>query len=478
MTLPKSLLLLLGCFLLAVHCQEELSDALELTLDTFQTTLDGHPLVMVMFYAPWCGACKKFAPEFDTAATLLKGTAVLAKINAWEEHHAELNKQWNATSYPTVWIVREGERAEYDGDLDVDSVVRTLKRKARPAFEVIQAASTEDFVARDPSTVSVIGFFQQESGPEFDSFVQAARKLRDVFAFGLVVGTTELNADSPVVSVHKNFDERVARIEGATLLDLERTLLLHRFPLFNEINKDNSRDYINARAPLAFVFVESAEQRSALEDILRPVAIRVQADLYFLFIDWTKYGSQAEKLGLTGGRAPAIAIDDTQRRIHYAFDETQEITTAAVDAWVSQVLGGQLRPTMRSEPIPTSQEGAVVKIVQATFDELVRDSTKDVFLEIYAPWCGHCKTLKPVWDQLATALQDVPTIRVAAIDGTANDLEPGLLNGFPALLFYPADQKQKPIAFTGKTRSYEALLEFAMENARFKFSATQLKDEL
>lgn len=34
------------------------------------------------------------------------------------------------------------------------------------------------------------------------------------------------------------------------------------------------------------------------------------------------------------------------------------------------------------------------------FDEIVNDPTKDVLIEFYAPWCGHCKTLAPKFDEL------------------------------------------------------------------------------
>ena len=39
-------------------------------------------------------------------------------------------------------------------------------------------------------------------------------------------------------------------------------------------------------------------------------------------------------------------------------------------------------------------------VVGKNFDEIVMDETKDVLIEFYAPWCGHCKALAPKYDEL------------------------------------------------------------------------------
>lgn len=43
-------------------------------------------------------------------------------------------------------------------------------------------------------------------------------------------------------------------------------------------------------------------------------------------------------------------------------------------------------------------------VVGKTFDEIVNDETKDVLIEFYAPWCGHCKTLEPKYNELGEAV--------------------------------------------------------------------------
>ena len=50
--------------------------------------------------------------------------------------------------------------------------------------------------------------------------------------------------------------------------------------------------------------------------------------------------------------------------------------------------------------IPTFCGGLQVVVAQ-NFDEIVNDESKDVLIEFYAPWCGHCKSLAPKYEEVA-----------------------------------------------------------------------------
>ena len=69
------------------------------------------------------------------------------------------------------------------------------------------------------------------------------------------------------------------------------------------------------------------------------------------------------------------------------------------------------------------------------------DETKDVLVEFYAPWCGHCKTLRGEWAKLATRMKGV--VKVAKIDASVNrqfDQTYGL-KGYPHIVLIPAGIK-------------------------------------
>jgi thioredoxin len=76
----------------------------DLTKDNFEQTVNDNPIVIVDFWAPWCGPCRGFAPVFEKASEA-HPDVVFAKINSDEQQ--ELAGAFNIRSIPTLMVFRE-----------------------------------------------------------------------------------------------------------------------------------------------------------------------------------------------------------------------------------------------------------------------------------------------------------------------------------------------------------------------------------
>ena len=109
-------------------------------------------------------------------------------------------------------------------------------------------------------------------------------------------------------------------------------------------------------------------------------------------------------------------------------------------------------------------KSAVLDLIPSNFDDVVLKSGKPTLVEFFAPWCGHCKTLAPVYEELAQSLEWAKSkVQIAKVDA---DAEKALgkrfgVQGFPTLKFFDG-KSDKPTEYNGG-RDLESLTKFIAE---------------
>eukprot|EP01084_Bolivina_argentea_P072002 130783_1 len=104
----------------------------------------------------------------------------------------------------------------------------------------------------------------------------------------------------------------------------------------------------------------------------------------------------------------------------------------------------------------------VIVLDEANFEHLTQlnsgATTGDWFVKFYAPWCGHCKRLAPVWEEVATEVKG--QVNIAKVDVTQNRALGKQFNvkGFPTLLLF---RRGKMVKYSG-SRTKDALAKWAI----------------
>merc|ERR1719335_179371 len=139
-----------------------------------------------------------------------------------------------------------------------------------------------------------------------------------------------------------------------------------------------------------------------------------------------------------------------------------------------------MRSLPRPEPLPS---GRYEELVADTWIEFIEEQPhKDIFVNCFAPWCGHCRNFRPHFQELQRKTRHVNTMDVLFFDATQNDLPEEIrVNSYPTLYFFAAlkdgeTERSAPIKFT-EERSVENMLEFLHQHATHEFTNNVTHDE-
>ena len=131
----------------------------------------------------------------------------------------------------------------------------------------------------------------------------------------------------------------------------------------------------------------------------------------------------------------------------------------------------------KEEEVEIKTEKDVLVLTSKPFDAATA-ANEVLLVEFYAPWCGHCKDLAPKYAKLAAKLADVESVVVAQFEATANDVPETAgveVQGFPTIVFFPANDKANPITYEGD-RTAKAIGKFIKKNASIAFELPKKTD--
>ncbi|XP_016514974.2 protein disulfide isomerase-like 5-2 isoform X1 [Nicotiana tabacum] len=269
----------------------------ESNLDAAISTFD---YMLVDFYAPWCGHCKRLSPELDKAAAILaelKQPVVIAKVDA--DKYSRVASKHEIDGFPTLKIFMHGVPTDYYGPRKADLLVRFLKKFVAPDV----AALNSD---------SAISEFIEEAGKSFPLFIgfglnesaisHLAVKYKKKAWFSVAKDFSDKTMEfydfdkvPALIALHPSYHEQsifYGPFEEKFLEDFIKQSLL---PLALPINQDTLKLLKDDERKIVLTIVEDEndERSKGLVKLLKAAA-SANRDLVFAFVGFKQWQDFAE----------------------------------------------------------------------------------------------------------------------------------------------------------------------------------------
>jgi len=399
--------------------------------------------VLVEFYAPWCGHCQSLAPEYAKAAGKLKelkSDITLSKVDATIE--TKLAEKYGVQGFPTIKFFKKGTPMEYSGGRTADEIITWLNKKTGPPAKVLEKAEeVKAFV--EPKEVAVVGFFADKEGELAKAFIKAAEGIDDLeFALTTPDASGDYDVKEDKIVVFKKFDDLRADYAGeAKAEDITSFVRGESLALVTEFSDEAAPKIFGGdiKSHLLMFISKKAENFKDTLATFTGVAKGFKGKVLFVYIDIDVEDNARvlEFFALKPEDCPTLRLIKLEGDMTKFVPAKKDLDEATMKEFVSDFIEGKLKPHLMTEEVPEDWDKNPVKVlVGKNFKEVIDTPGKKVFVEFYAPWCGHCKQLAPIWDKLGEKYKDSESILIAKMDSTTNEVEDVKVQSFPTLKYF------------------------------------------
>ncbi|KAL7612115.1 protein disulfide isomerase-like 1-4 [Lactuca sativa] len=451
------------------------SDVVVLNGSNFSDFLEKNRYAMVEFYVPWCGHCQALKPEYAAAATELKADEVaLAKMDAGEE--TELAQKYNVEGYPTVLFFIDGVHKPYNGARNKDAIVTWVKKKIGPGLHNLTTTEEAEGVLTSESPV-VVAFVENLVGPDSEELAAASKQEDEVSFYQTSSADVaklfhiDPKGKRPALVLVKKEDEKVSHFGGQFVNSaITEFVSKNKLPLVIYFTRASSSQVFENPIKNQVILFTTLNETEKYLPIFQEAAKYFMGKALFVYVPMDEEDAGkpvAEYFGIEGSAPKVIAFTGNEDSRKFFLEG--ELTLNNIKSFGENFLEDNLKPFYKSDPIPETNDEDVKIVVGNNFDEIVLDESKDVLLEIYASWCGHCQALEPTYNKLAKHLRGIDSLVIAKMDGTTNEHPRAKSDGFPTLLFFPAGNKSFDPITVDTDRTVKAFYKFLKQHAAIPF---------
>lgn len=389
----------------------------------------------------------------------------IAKIDATVNRESTL--KYHIRGFPTLKFFREGQESDYDGGRTKEDIIDFLNERSGPVCVTFNAVS-ELKRAIDNSEISIVGYFEDTESSEFTHFYNLMATLEKVTAICITNSdiSDEMKVTVPSIVLYKSLHDSITFTGQAE--DLKKWILLNLLPSVIPFSQPYMKLLFSPDHGVhhQLIIFANKEQLQSLQPALDPVAKSFKGRVFVVHASSSDF-QLLNYFGIDLESLPTALFADFTHEVMKKYRLNDAITEQSLTTFIDDVLSGKITEFLKSEQEP-KQEGPVYKLVGSTFPTIVYNEKQNVLVKFFAPWCGYCKTLQPVYEKLAESYKDTPNVLIAEIDATMNEVDGMEIHGFPTIYFYPAGKDaNKGILYEGK-RTLEAMHEFVEKHAVIK----------
>ncbi|CAF3519675.1 unnamed protein product [Rotaria socialis] len=455
--------------------------------------------MLAMFYAPWCGHCKRLKPTYAEVAGEVRGQHILAAMNVDKEGCYPVRKQFNITGFPTLIYFEKGEeKFHYSGGHSKEDLLKWLKDPQPPAERKEEAEATSDFFPTDGENVNYVVHLNDTT---FDSFIAENTQSPILVMFYAPWCGHCKNLKPELMKASVDLHEQgskaiIAAVDSTVAQATSKLFKIEGFPTMKFFRDGKYAFDMHARtADKIIEFLndpkeppppepEWPEQETDVlhltEENFKSILKKKKSALVMFYAPWCGYCKKAKPFYTNAAAQhkenPKIAysaVDCTKAQSICKDYEVQGYPTIKYFSFgklvadypgarteegffefmnnPEEALNKPQAETPKSDPIEFWKDSApgyehVHMLQSSTFDSIVGKSRKALVM-FYAPWCGHCKTSKPAFATVAAKLAaDHKDIVLGAVDATAESALAAKFSvqGFPTFKYFePPDARPK-----------------------------------
>ncbi len=456
------------------------NNVLILNDDNYDALTKKYPLLLVEYYAPWCGHCQKLAPEYEKAATELKSSkAKLAKLDCTANRN--VSKKLGIRGYPTLILYDHGAQTEYESKRKAEDIVSFIKDKIKHSSVELKTTADLDKLETSLSGIDIaIVFFGDYS---LNRYLEFTKEITGVNFYHCISNECckHFRVKNGAVTLLRKFgpSHRVSISPDFNLHRLKTLIYNEGAPETVSLNEENLEKILKGKEP-ALVFFHSESNKDRMTYIAGRVKNMLGKTSLLTITSGFNNSSADRKLvemfNLKKKSVPFVAIL-SYKSFYKVYQFKGDLNAESIINFVTAWDNNEIQYEIKSERVLPAEynKGPIFKLVAYSFEDFIKDKNKNSLILFTNSNCMVCDMLRSMIKDVIKELKGNDQLKFGEIDLSLNDI------GFsipilPSIQFMNKETKFL-IPFTGD-RKVGDLLKFVNERlAEMKNSEKEVKKE-